>query len=156
MTAQLAGSTKAEKLADAWAGSFTTEAQYRAAKDMREEMIRLSPMEQELQNMRDERNTLPIAYEEEIATLNEELKRLRAECEALRKDAEWLTIETAPKDGTAVLVAEGWFCYCVEWNKEFDWWAVDDNKLGPFRLRGQAPTHWKPLPTPPALGEKHE
>ena len=61
----------------------------------------------------------------------------------------WLPIETAPKDGTAVLVSEGRFCSCVEWNEEFDWWAVDDNKLGPFRLRGAAPTHWQPLPNPP-------
>lgn len=61
----------------------------------------------------------------------------------------WMPIETAPKDGTAVLVSEGRFCSCVEWNEEFDWWAVDDNKLGPFRLRGAAPTHWQPLPTPP-------
>lgn len=61
----------------------------------------------------------------------------------------WLPIETAPKDGTAILVSEGRFCWCVEWNEEFDWWAVDDNKLGPFRLRGAAPTHWQPLPTPP-------
>lgn len=61
----------------------------------------------------------------------------------------WVAIETAPKDGTAVLVSEGRFCSCVEWNEEFDWWAVDDNKLGPFRLRGAAPTHWQPLPNPP-------
>ena len=62
---------------------------------------------------------------------------------------DWQPIETAPKDGTAVLVSEGRFCSCVEWNEEFDWWAVDDNKLGPFRLRGAAPTHWQPLPNPP-------
>lgn len=62
---------------------------------------------------------------------------------------EWQPIETAPKDGTAILVYAGQFCYCVEWVEEFDWWAVEDNKLGPFRLRGQAPTHWMPLPPPP-------
>ena len=61
----------------------------------------------------------------------------------------WRPIETAPKDCQAILVTEGRFCYCVEWNEEFDWWAVDDNKLGPFRLRGSAPTHWMPLPAAP-------
>jgi hypothetical protein len=89
--------------------------------------------------------------------LNEKDARmaLERELEAVRKDAEWRPIETAPKDGTAVLVSEGRFCYCVEWNEEFDWWAVDDNKLGPFRLRGAAPTHWMPLPPPPdAVKEK--
>ena len=61
----------------------------------------------------------------------------------------WKPIETAPKDGQAILVTDGRGCYCVEWNEEFDWWTVDDNKLGPFRLRGSAPTHWMPLPAAP-------
>lgn len=63
--------------------------------------------------------------------------------------SQWQPIETAPKDGSAILVNAGGFCYAVEWSDEFDWWAVDDNKLGPFRLRGQAPTHWMPLPPAP-------
>ena len=69
--------------------------------------------------------------------------------EAVRMSEAWQPIETAPKDGTAVLVSEGRFIHCVEWNDEYEWWAVDDNKLGPFRLRGTAPTHWQPLPPPP-------
>ena len=63
--------------------------------------------------------------------------------------AGWQSIETAPKDGQAILVTDGMDCYCVEWDEEFDWWTVDDNKLGPFRLRGSAPTHWMPLPPVP-------
>ena len=63
--------------------------------------------------------------------------------------AGWMPIETAPKDGQAILVTDGMYCYCVEWDEEFDWWTVDDNKLGPFRLRGSAPTHWRPLPAAP-------
>ena len=61
----------------------------------------------------------------------------------------WKPIETAPKDGQAILVTDGGGCYCVEWSEEFDWWTVDDNKLGPFRLRGSAPTHWMPTPAAP-------
>ena len=61
----------------------------------------------------------------------------------------WQPIESAPKDGQAILVTDGRGCYCVEWNEEFDWWTVDDNKLGPFRLRGSAPTHWVPTPAAP-------
>ena len=61
----------------------------------------------------------------------------------------WQPIESAPKDGQAILVTDGRDCYCVEWNEEFDWWTVDDNKLGPFRLRGSAPTHWVPTPAAP-------
>jgi hypothetical protein len=68
----------------------------------------------------------------------------------------WLPIETAPKDGTAILVSEGRFCHCVEWIDEFEWWAVDDNKLGPFRLRGAAPTHWMPLPPAPDAARQQQ
>ena len=72
--------------------------------------------------------------------------------------AGWQPIETAPKDGQAILVTDGMHCYCVEWCEEFDWWTVDDNKLGPFRLRGSAPTHWMKLPEAPgpADGERNE
>ena len=77
---------------------------------------------------------------------------------AKEQQAEWQPIETAPKDGQAILVTDGMDCYCVEWDEEFDWWAVDDNKLGPFRLRGSAPTHWMKLPEAPgpADGERNE
>ena len=71
---------------------------------------------------------------------------------AKEQQAEWRHIETAPKDGQAILVTDGMDCYCVEWDEEFDWWTVDDNKLGPFRLRGSAPTHWMPLPAAPTQG----
>ena len=76
---------------------------------------------------------------------------------AKNQQAMWRHIETAPKDGQAILVTDGMDCYCVEWDEEFDWWTVDDNKLGPFRLRGSAPTHWMPLPPAhgPADGESN-
>ena len=68
---------------------------------------------------------------------------------AKEQQAEWQPIETATKDGQAILVTDGRDCYCVEWDEELDWWTVDDNKLGPFRLRGSAPTHWMPTPAAP-------
>lgn len=61
----------------------------------------------------------------------------------------WHPIETAPKnEHTDILV----ICpfnrqYVVCWLDE--WWHVDDNKHGPFPLRGAGPTHWMPLPDPP-------
>ena len=84
------------------------------------------------------------------------VRKLRSELAAAPPTAQaegWRPIETAPKDCQAILVTEGRFCHCVEWNEEFDWWAVDDNKLGPFRLRGSSPTHWMPLPPPPTSAE---
>ena len=104
---------------------------------------RIAEIERELETER------AVSFRDQVAQLEREL-------EAVRKDAGWRAIDTAPKDGTAVLVSEGRFCYCVEWNEEFDWWAVDDNKLGPFRLRGQAPTHWMPLPPPPDAAKENQ
>ena len=64
---------------------------------------------------------------------------------------EWQPIETAPKDGTPVLLAGCRKIVVAAWlEDEIDWWHVDDNKRGPFALRGPAPTHWMPLPAAPA------
>lgn len=68
----------------------------------------------------------------------------------------WQTIETAPKDGTAVL---GYFpgrtgyvarqdvipCYWSEWGGGV-WTCVSSG----YRLLSHEPTHWMPLPAPPA------
>ena len=83
------------------------------------------------------------------------LEYLRQENERLKADAErieWQPIETAPKDGTDILVMTGETMHVVRWiniHGDFDYWAVDDNKHGPFTLRGKAPTNWMPLPEPP-------
>jgi hypothetical protein len=62
----------------------------------------------------------------------------------------WQPIETAPKDGTVVLLAGCRKPVAAAWlEDEIDWWHVDDNKRGPFALRGPGPTHWMPLPAPP-------
>lgn len=73
----------------------------------------------------------------------------------------WLPIETAPKDGTAILVygpellreIDG-HCAVVRWqtndNSTYPWWTISDGKFGPYDLRGPSPTHWMPLPTEPS------
>lgn len=63
---------------------------------------------------------------------------------------QWQAIETAPKDGTSVLL----FClhgmYVAWWGDDgVDWWAVTDNNNGPYILRGASPTHWQALPSAP-------
>lgn len=69
----------------------------------------------------------------------------------------WQPIETAPKDGTAILITrstqfeseEGW--HVVRWDE--DWWQVHCGKFDHL-LRGADPTHWQPLPAlPAAAGE---
>lgn len=56
---------------------------------------------------------------------------------------EWRPIETAPKDGTEILVWLSWGDYEITlW--ENDRWTWED------RLSSQPePTHWMPLPPPP-------
>lgn len=66
----------------------------------------------------------------------------------------WQPIETAPKDGTSIWL----FCPNDEPQQAAGFWANDPN--GPYwafceqlvmDVVGQAfPTHWQPLPEPPA------
>lgn len=78
----------------------------------------------------------------------------------------WQSIETAPKDGTAILVCQatdadgkpiienfGLFVQCVSWwgGKDDGEWVVycsmpDDPQC--FFI----PTHWMPIPDPPDVG----
>lgn len=79
-------------------------------------------------------------------------------------ESSWRSIETAPKDGTLILVhfrCKG--VRAVFWGSPFydevdesnGLWCVDDDKHGPYALRGytvtgpSAPTHWMRLPAPP-------
>ena len=59
----------------------------------------------------------------------------------------WQPIETAPKDGTWVLLyhfharISDWYWDGDKWNSDVLEWSDDQAEL--------APTHWMPLPTPP-------
>lgn len=66
----------------------------------------------------------------------------------------WRGIESAPKDGTWVLLwqpdqGENVACWM---DCDISWWFIEDGKNA-HALRGAAPTHWMPLPAPPAAGE---
>ena len=78
----------------------------------------------------------------------------------------WQPIETAPKDGTWMLVACGWhrededadlddWCRIVRWAGEerykgYPWATMDPEgiEIG-GTIRENIPTHWMPLPPPP-------
>lgn len=71
---------------------------------------------------------------------------------------EWRDIETAPKDGTFVLViCDGAWCPSISrWNggrSHPDGTPFDEgwgDELGTFHIPGlNMPTHWMPLPEPP-------
>jgi hypothetical protein len=80
----------------------------------------------------------------------------------------WLPIETAPKDGTRILVAfkkrnlnggvhaVSWGNLYGEATPESGVWCVDDQKHGPYPLRGYLDEDvigWMPLPAAQAPGE---
>lgn len=65
----------------------------------------------------------------------------------------WQPIETAPKDGTMVLIADardGYVCEARHLDEGRGWWARNND---PTDYWGEEifPTHWMPLPQPPAL-----
>lgn len=75
---------------------------------------------------------------------------------------EWRPIETAPKDGTDVLVMYmhiqtqcvfNAFYACEEdgWDaSEAGWWSYEHSEVGRIKLEDwMTPTHWMPLPEPP-------
>jgi hypothetical protein len=60
---------------------------------------------------------------------------------------EWQPIETAPKDGTPVMIYDPEFSikvYVAAWMYDFQWVEADGEHHLEFN-----PTHWMPLPEPP-------
>ena len=91
-----------------------------------------------------------------IEDLIEEIRRLQIVEEASR----WRPIETAPKDGTHILLYYPERDCCIggsyveitdgDWEtgyKRWMEWQVDDELY--VGDEGYSPTHWMPLPTPP-------
>lgn len=72
----------------------------------------------------------------------------------------WQPIETAPKDGTLILILHHGQVYAGVWGKGvkvedgYSWGVID--KWGDYNaMMDTAPTHWMPLPeTPEQTGAK--
>lgn len=73
-----------------------------------------------------------------------------------RDDAGWRPIETVPKDGTRCLLYEDGDVYAGEFDGSSPY--EDDHHwrsfCGQHVTTEPEPTHWMPLPTPPALEER--
>jgi hypothetical protein len=87
---------------------------------------------------------------------------LKDRIEAIEKASQWQPIETAPKDGTEILVffksvgikSVSWTDTDWDSSGEYALWCVDDNKFAPHPLRGYSSGDemcWMPLPQPPAI-----
>ena len=59
--------------------------------------------------------------------------------------SEWQTIESAPKDGTAILGWDGGTALVILWHRGGGYWIVewDGHRIDDWC------THWQPLPAPP-------
>lgn len=102
---------------------------------------------------------------------------LRAALETIDKQADWKPIESAPRDGTGILVYKdvatvpvvhiAWFRSEAEWQESgqfcggwetledwVGWWSYTRNSVTQEKLDGYAePTHWMPLPEPPVTAD---
>lgn len=86
----------------------------------------------------------------------EALPALLDRIEALEAGLRWQPIESAPRDGSYMLIAteshDGGMTvarFDPEWGDD-GWWMLDDGKNFEIPLRGPEPTHWMPRPAPPA------
>lgn len=67
----------------------------------------------------------------------------------------WQSIETAPKDGTWILLYDDRFLHSetsyliAKWHGPLKLWVGRSNSKGRFPL-WDAATHWMPLPKPPS------
>lgn len=85
-----------------------------------------------------------------IADLYAQIGKLEGEVERLRGERMWQRISTAPKDGTRILAWPYWKEHpvaLVRWSES----SVLPHWRTPGGLWGNLqPTHWMPLPAPPA------
>lgn len=73
-----------------------------------------------------------------------ELKKLAEATDQAAAPPSWQAIETAPKDGTEVLLMSKTYKRVGNWARLRECWSID--ALPPVA----APTHWMPLPAPPS------
>ena len=128
-----------------------------------EEEQRIAELIAELEHIREQKNRLWFEFSiatQQLATLKAELREICAaiddpacdltltavECiKKLKGENEWQPIETAPKDCTEILAVTDVGQMVVFF--EGGYWREKANFMGLKR----EPTHWMPLPKPPAI-----
>ena len=73
--------------------------------------------------------------------------RIVADAAIAVMQSRWQPIETAPRDGTEVLITHGRTTVVAWWSDIFGW--RDWGDIGWGGMQDVAPTHWQPLPEPP-------
>lgn len=101
-----------------------------------------------IRNGRPATNLSRVRHEDLLAILDDlDARRRSPSPEAV----EWRPIESAPKDGTAVLTIHVGVDrhYEIAWFERRGWYG----QASGYWQDKDAPTHWQPLPSPPAPGE---
>lgn len=109
------------------------------------------------------------ATDEQIATLEKlgnskafSSLAVRSLIARIRAEAEWQPIETAPKDGTRIDIwainhslfnKPGSRIIDAYWGRVSDWMGRERDDWVGAASEHIEPTHWRPLPAPPALSK---
>ncbi|BCZ76012.1 hypothetical protein [Komagataeibacter phage phiKX1] len=103
---------------------------------------------EDLTNAFGEEGTFSFIDDRDAATkhIDEAIQRGR-ELERAEMGQKWRPIETAPKDGTCILVPVKFIGADV-----VTWWAAAWRETTNGLRLNEAPTHWMPLPNPPENG----
>ena len=83
----------------------------------------------------------------EVYALTMRAEKLRTQ--ALSANAQWLPIESAPRDGTTILVCSGYWKATVHWHKHAQAWCTSRPSYQ-LVTDDEQPTHYMLLPPPPA------
>lgn len=93
-----------------------------------------------------------------IESLYAEALKMQAENERLKAAQQWQPIESAPKDGTRILlffpndvgvISGEWNFERFNANPKPHFTHDQEQRWGVRHMRANQPTHWKPLPPPP-------
>lgn len=108
----------------------------------------------------------PQIDEHQVEQWREALSAARSLLLGLEREQGWQPIESAPKDGTAILVTRhmghwGWVRGYARWEEAnyrnvgvFAGWISHGFTDPPGELGLAHPTHWRPLPAPPESPEE--
>jgi hypothetical protein len=109
-----------------------------------------------LSNVANNTPSLARAYRERDATVAELEERIRT----LEAERQWQPIDTAPKDGTVVILADVHSVWTGFWHNGkdnywgFEGWYEEDQRANILTAKPSPATDWMPLPSPPGAARK--
>jgi len=133
---------------------------FEAARIYARSIADLEILRAELDDVNFDKNTRPVKTDESIVEqiMNIFTDHLHDTGRLATSADEWQPIETAPKDGTEVIVVRSGFKVTVGWFDKKSGWTNPTRAISEDydqEMGGYEPTHWMPLPKPP-IAKAHE